>query len=77
MKRLGTGGVRADLSEEGDWLLTHSVCIPDVSLDDLSKRLFRSLQSQSTKHKGISEQIVLCGQLCLHIYCQKVDKNRV
>lgn len=47
MKGLGTGGVRADLSEEGDWLLTHSVCIPDVSLDDLSKRLFHSLQSKT------------------------------
>ena len=34
----------ADLSEEGDWLLTHGVCIADVGLDDLSKRLLHSLQ---------------------------------
>lgn len=61
MKVLGTGGVRADLSEEGDWLLTHRVCISDVSLDDFGKRLFHSLQSKSTKHKQVSEQIVLYG----------------
>lgn len=61
MKALGRGGVRADLSEESDWLLSHSMCISDVSLDDFSKWLFHSLQSNSTEHKHIYEQIVLYG----------------
>lgn len=50
MRDLGRGGVRADLSEESDWLLSHSMCISDVRLDDFSKWLFHSLQSKSTKH---------------------------
>ena len=43
----GRGSVQtAYLSEEGDWLLTHGVCVPDVGLDDLSERLLHSLQTE-------------------------------
>ena len=41
----------ADLSEEGDWLLTHGVCIADVGLDDLSKRLLHSLQTEDNNNE--------------------------
>lgn len=44
------GGLGADLSEESDWLLAHSMCIANVGFDDLSKRLLHALQNE--KHKG-------------------------
>lgn len=77
MTVLTRGSVRADLSEERDWLLSHSVCVSDVCLDDLGKRFFHSLQSRSTKHKHISEQTVLYGHYGFHVYCWKVIKNQV
>lgn len=39
-------GLGADLSEESDWLLAHSMRITDVGFDDLSKWLLHSLQSK-------------------------------
>lgn len=45
-------GVGADLSEESDWLLAHSMRIANVGLDDLSERLLHSLQSINTTHRS-------------------------
>lgn len=44
-------GLGADLSEESDWLLAHSMRITDIGLDDLSKRLLHSLQDISTTYR--------------------------
>lgn len=45
-------GLGADLSEESDWLLAHSMCITNVGLDDFSKRLLHSLQSINTAYRN-------------------------
>lgn len=47
------GGMGADLSEECDWLLSHSMCITNVGFDNLSKWLLHSLQSKNTKTEVI------------------------
>lgn len=48
----GGGGLKTDLSEESDWLLAHSVRIPDVGLDDLGEGFLHSLQSVNTTHRN-------------------------
>lgn len=48
----GPGGVRgADLSEEGDRLLTHGVRIADVGLDDLHEGLLHSLPTEDENNE--------------------------
>lgn len=42
----------ADLPEEGDWLLTHCMCITDVGLDDLCERLLHSLWGTNTTRRS-------------------------
>ena len=56
--RGGGKGFGADLSEEGDWLLSHSMRITNVGLDDLSKWLLHSLQNINTTYRNdhISEE---------------------
>lgn len=45
-------GLGADLPEESDWLLAHSMRVTNVCLNDLRKGLLHSLQNINTTYRN-------------------------